>query len=72
MEQTGLYIMRPKIGFKPVPLLGGDQRKQPKAKWDGGPMRCPKKGEYYLSGAIVEAYKAKNDMTTLYFIAVKI
>ena len=28
-----------------------------------GEVRPPKKGEWYLSGAVVEAYRARNDMT---------
>ena len=38
-----------------------------KAQWTGE-KRPPKKGEWYLSGAIIEAYQAKNDMTTPYYI----
>ncbi len=34
-----------------------------------GEFRPPKKGEYYLSGAIVEAYRAPNDLSTPYWIA---
>lgn len=34
-----------------------------------GEKRCPKKGEWYLSGAITEAYQAKNDLTGEYYIA---
>lgn len=30
--------------------------------------RAPKKGEWYLSGAIVEAYQAPNDLTDEYTI----
>lgn len=33
-----------------------------------GEKRCPKKGEYFLSGAIVEGYKAPNDLSTVYHI----
>ena len=40
-----------------------------KARWDGQPMRCPKKGEYFISGAIPTAYRAANDLTTPYYIA---
>jgi hypothetical protein len=29
-----------------------------------GEKRCPKKGEWFLSGAIIKAYKAFNDMNT--------
>jgi hypothetical protein len=31
-------------------------------------FRCPKKGEWYLSGAIPVAYQAPNDLTTEYHI----
>lgn len=31
--------------------------------------RCPKKGEWYLSGAIATAYKAPNDLSTEHRIA---
>jgi hypothetical protein len=30
--------------------------------------RAPKKGEWYLSGAIPEAYQAPNDLTQCYYI----
>lgn len=39
-----------------------------KAKFTGE-KRCPKAGEWFLSGAVVEAYKAKHDLTTIYHIA---
>jgi hypothetical protein len=34
-----------------------------------GEKRAPKKGEWYLSGAIATAYKAPNDLTSEYHIA---
>ena len=34
-----------------------------------GEFRCPKKGEGYLSGAIIEAYYAPNDLSTQFHIA---
>jgi hypothetical protein len=34
-----------------------------------GEFRCPKKGEWYLSGAVIEAYKAPNDLSSEYHIA---
>lgn len=34
-----------------------------------GEFRQPKKGEYYLSGAIIEAYRADNDLLSKYYIA---
>jgi len=33
-----------------------------------GEKRCPKKGEWYLSGAIVGGFKAPNDLSTVYHI----
>ena len=33
-----------------------------------GEFRAPKKGEYYLSGAIPQAYRALNDLTQVYHI----
>lgn len=34
-----------------------------------GEKRPPKKGEWYLSGSIIEAYQAKSDLSTSYYIA---
>lgn len=34
-----------------------------------GEYRAPRKGEYYLSGAIVCAYRAPNDLKLCYWIA---
>jgi len=31
--------------------------------------RCPKKGEWYLSGALPKAYRSPNDLSTEYWIA---
>ena len=63
--------MRPKIGFK---LLFTERFYEQKQyyKWDGQPMRAPKKGEYFISGCSGHelAYEAKQDMTMKYFIAV--
>lgn len=33
--------------------------------------RCPKQGEYYLSGAIVQAWQAPNDLTDVYTVVKK-
>ena len=33
-----------------------------------GEFRCPKKGEWFISGAIPEGYKAYADLTTPYYI----
>lgn len=34
-----------------------------------GEIRAPKKGEWYLSGAIIEAWKAPHDLTMKFHIA---
>jgi hypothetical protein len=39
-----------------------------KAIWTGE-KRTPRAGEWYLSGAIIAAYKAKGDLTTVFHIA---
>ncbi len=31
-------------------------------------FRCPKKGEYYLSGALVTGYLAPNDLSTEFLV----
>ncbi len=33
-----------------------------------GEFRCPRKGEWFLSGAIVEGYQAKADMSAAFYI----
>ena len=38
------------------------------AKWSGE-KRPPKKGQWYLSGAVIEAYQAKRDLDAPYPIA---
>ena len=39
-----------------------------RAEYDVIGFREPKKGEYYLSGAIVVAYVAPNDLTSKYHV----
>jgi hypothetical protein len=39
-----------------------------RARWTGE-FRAPRAGEWYLSGAIVEAYQAPNDLTSMFHIA---
>lgn len=43
-------------------------RSRLRARWTGL-VRPPRKGEWYLSGALVEAYHAPNDLTATYPIA---
>lgn len=72
-------MSKPKIGFIGVPIVPANNSRQfvgkgkPRnAKWNGEPQREPKKGELYLSGAVVCAYEAYADMGCKYFIAVPI
>jgi hypothetical protein len=72
--EGGYMSKRPAIGFKPVNMAGtlyrNDKPYIGKARWDGCAPRPPKKGEYYLSGAIETAYRALEDMEADYFIAI--
>lgn len=56
--------------FVNIELEGSSgKNKKLKAQWDGQPRRCPKKGEWYLSGAIITAYRAPNDLSDEFHIA---
>lgn len=48
--------------------LGKDSIQNIKAIYTGE-KRKPKKGEWYLSGAIIEAYRAPNDLSDIHLIA---
>lgn len=50
------------------PLMGWHPPQRVMAVFSGE-LRPPKKGEWYLSGAIVEAYQAPNDLQDAYYIA---
>jgi hypothetical protein len=57
--------------YKAYPLareIGVNQPPDVKAMWTGE-KRKPKKGEWFLSGSIIEAYKAHNDLNTKYYSA---
>jgi len=60
-EVVRMYDKRPKGTFP------GEQRR---TRFEAtGEFRSPLKGEFYLSGAIVFAYRAPNDLGTPYWIA---
>ena len=42
---------------------------QIRAVYMGGGKRLPRKGEWYLSGAEIGAYRAESDLPTQYYIA---
>lgn len=49
-------------------LPAGMKRSFTRARWTGE-HRAPRAGEWFLSGAIVEAYRASNDLMMEYHIA---
>jgi hypothetical protein len=53
-----------------VPLVLTFEGLEVNAKWTWETLgyRAPKKGEYYLSGAIPMAYRALNDLSSEYFV----
>lgn len=59
-------------GWYPVVIAGSGLNWMNHRKYmarSTGVKRCPKRGEFYLSGAIVEAYRAPNDLSTEFVIA---
>ena len=62
--------MKPAIGYKKLQIEGHTVNRTHIARWNGEAKRCPKKGEYFISGAVPIAYRAVQDMTTEYYIAV--
>jgi len=63
-----LNDFHPAMRHKPLNTIGLAD-KSIGAVWDGLSRRCPKKGEWYLSGADIAAYEAKNDLSAPYHIA---
>jgi hypothetical protein len=63
--------MRPAIGYQTV-NGGTEETASMQFKWDGQPARPPRRGEYYLSGAIPEAWDAPNDLSTPFFICQRV
>jgi len=63
-EKLQLNQLYPLADRPPAPYL----RSQVRALWTGE-KRPPRKGEWYLSGAIIAAYQAPNDLTLNHCIA---
>jgi len=75
LKRGAFYVTADYVSLKEAKVLGleipGDkwiQRRNIKARWTGE-KRCPKAGEWYLSGARIAAYRAPNDLSTEYHIA---
>lgn len=56
------------LADRDLPALSGLSIRDVRAVWTGE-KRPPRKGEWYLSGAIVETYRAPNDITEAMHIA---
>lgn len=68
----GIRMTRALSGHKrgPQGIFPGEHRNR---KYKAtGEFRCPRKGEAYLSGAIVAAYVAPNDIDSPYWIAARV
>jgi len=72
LSQKGIYHVHDGPTLAELNALDANPNNQTRrncgAVWTGE-KRCPKKGEWYLSGAVVEAYRALNNLTTEYHIA---
>lgn len=68
METVKMGHAYPLASGETPPSRAREPRKV-RAMWTGE-KRPPKRGEWFLSGAIVEAYKAPNDLTHPHLIAV--
>jgi len=56
------------LGVAAGNVKGSQGQRRIKAVWTGE-KRPPRKGEWYLSGAIIAAYRAPNDLSSEYHIA---
>ncbi len=59
--------MKPQVFYPLADRYPGPKTQRHAVK--AGEFRPPRKGEWYLSGAIVEAYLAPNDLSTPHVIA---
>lgn len=64
LSLLGLNLVPGDVSFEELLRLQGRVR----ARW-AGEVRPPRKGEWFLSGALVEAYLAREDMTVPAHIA---
>lgn len=67
MKKETAYQLKPAIGYQVV-KGGSEDISNRTFRWDGHPARAVRKGEFYLSGAIPEAWQAPNDLDQPFFI----
>lgn len=70
-DESFILTPRDKQTYAPDPSEIGESCKASDRFVMTGEQRKPKKGEWYLSGAIAEAYCAPNNLSTVYHILVK-
>lgn len=68
MKTTELFPVVDPVSHQEMIALGVTKQREVRARWTGE-KRQPKQGEWYLSGAIVEAYRAPNDLSSSFHIA---
>lgn len=67
MKNQWLFSIVDRIPSEDLKRLGGRERNI-MAVWTGE-KRPPKSGEWFISGAVPEVYRARADLTTVYHIA---
>lgn len=66
---SGMDALRASLTTKILPSYMGNDAKGLRARHKSPrQLRAPKKGEWYLSGAIPMAYRAPNDLRGIYYI----
>ena len=68
MKTYPLGDRHPQQKFGPLHSIGAEGDKRIRAI-NSGIKRAPKKGEWYISGALPCAYRAAHDLTIAYYIA---
>lgn len=67
-EHEAVNTVKKLIGVKLYPSWRERDSRPTVLFVSSGDFRCPKKGEYYLSGAIPEVYRASNDLPSKYHV----
>lgn len=73
LQRRKPYPLGDRLSAEEASRLGVNRNGQQSASimgvWDGEPARAPRKGERYLSGDIIAAYRAGEDLVAYYHIA---
>lgn len=63
-------LLAREVGYPPATPWRWDRPDRILCVWDGQPKRPPRRGEWFLSGAVIQGYLAEQDLETPYPIAV--